>query len=55
MGDRYEIIPFDYENGGNQNSIYCRTYRQAKKLLKKLSKEYYCVTLNIRTDKKGLI
>ncbi len=54
MGDNYELIPFDYENGGNQQSIFCHTWREALKKLKELSKQYYCVTLVVRTEKQGL-
>ena len=55
MGGNYEIICFDVMNGGNQSSIYVESYKEALELLEEFSKEFHCVTLVIRTDKKGLI
>lgn len=55
MGRKYEITIFDYENGGWQEMITCDTWKEAQRILSVLSKKYYCVRIDVRTQKRGLI
>lgn len=55
METNYEIVAWDYANGGWQETIRCHTWRQAQKIMKKLSKKYFCVKLVVRTNGQGLI
>lgn len=55
MGSKYEITPYDYENGGWQETITCDTWEEAQVVLGELSKKYYCVRMEVRTQKRGLI
>ena len=51
MGDKYEVQYWDYNRGKYISIGYFHYFFQAKKVAKKLSKKWYCVSILMRLKK----
>ena len=48
MGDKYEVLYFDYHTGKYESVGYYHWFFKAKRVAKKLCKTWYCVDIRLR-------
>ena len=55
MEAKYEVLYWDYINGKYVTAEYTNSFIKAMRLVCKLEKKYYCVSIRFRRDKVKVV